>query len=455
MEISYSLSRFLNKGSVRTIAAKKNVLLSFFAKILSMAVSFIIVPLTINYINPTQYGVWLTLTSVVGWASLFDVGLTQGLRNKFAEAKAKFDIHLARIYVSTTYFYISLLFVAVWLVLLVVNYFVEWSSLINIPILMNSEIRMLASIIITYFCLQFIFQVVKTILIADQKPGMSSIIDLIGQISSLVVIWLLTVFTKGSLILLGLGLGVFPVVVLILANVYLFSTSYRNVVPSLKLVHKEYRNELMGLGLKFFILQVASMVQYSSSLFLIARYFTPVDVTAYNIAFKYFLTLQGVYMIFLSPLWSSSTDAYFSGDYEWIIKAVKKYLLILLPFLVAGMIMLVFSNEFYDLWLGEGVVEIDFKISLFSYVFFAMGMFASVFVNVINGIGALRVQFYVSIVTAIGFIVLSLFFVLVLEWGVWSIILASIISNVYGYLFAPIQLYNILLVRNKNSIWFK
>ena len=197
------------------------------------------------------------------------------------------------------------------------------------------------------------------------------------------------------------------------------------------------------------------MVQYSSSLFLIARYFTPVDVTAYNIAFKYFLTLQGVYMIFLSPLWSSSTDAYFSGDYEWIIKAVKKYLLILLPFLVAGMIMLVFSNEFYDLWLGEGVVEIDFKISLFSYVFFAMGMFASVFVNVINGIGALRVQFYVSIVTAIGFIVLSLFFVLVLEWGVWSIILASIISNVYGYLFAPIQLYNILLVRNKNSIWFK
>ncbi|WP_439489755.1 lipopolysaccharide biosynthesis protein [Algoriphagus sp.] len=455
MEISYSISRFLNKGSVRTIAAKKNVLLSFFAKLMSMAISFIIVPLTINYINPTQYGVWLTLTSVVGWVSLFDVGLTQGLRNKFAEAKAKYDIQLARIYVSTTYFYIAILFVLIWGVLLVVNQYVEWSSLINIPIVMNSEIRMLTAIIISYFCLQFIFQVVKTILIADQKPANASIIDLIGQFSSLLIIWLLTLFTEGSLILLGLGLGVFPVVVLIIANIYLFSTSYKDVVPSFKLVHKEYRNELMGLGIKFFILQLASMIQYSSSLFLIARYFSPVDVTAYNIAFKYFLTLQGVYMIILSPLWSSSTDAYYSGDYDWISNAVKKYLFMLIPFLLMGLVMLLFSDQFYDLWLGEGVVEIDFKVSLFSYLFFALGMFASVFVNVINGIGALRVQFYVSIVTAVGFIALSLFFILVLNWGVWSIIFASIISNIYGYLFAPIQLYNILKVRNINSIWFK
>ncbi|MEN2284142.1 oligosaccharide flippase family protein [Algoriphagus sp. SE2] len=455
MNISYALSEFFNKGSARTLAAKKNVALSFIVKVLSMAISFIIVPLTINYINPTQYGIWLTLTSIVGWVSLFDVGLTQGLRNKFAEAKAKHNIKLARIYVSTTYFYISILFLSVWAILVVVNSFVDWSSLINVPIVMDSEIRMLTSIIITYFCLQFIFQVIKTILISDQKPAKASFIDLIGQAASLLIIWLLTLFTDGSLILLGLGIGVFPVVILIIANIYLFSTTYKDVIPSIKLIQKEYRNQLMGLGLKFFILQIAAMIQYSTSLFLIARYFTPVDVTAYNIAFKYFLTLQGIYMIILSPLWSSSTDAYYSGDYDWIIRAVKKYLLILLPFLLLGLIMLLFSNQFYDFWLGEGVVDIDFRISFLCFVFFALGMFASIFVNVINGIGALRVQFYVSIVTAIGFIILSLIFIKIFEWGVWSIILASIISNVYGYLFAPIQLYNILIVRNTKSIWFK
>lgn len=455
MNISYTLSEFFNRGSARTLAAKKNVVLSFLVKVFSMAISFIIVPLTINYINPTQYGIWLTLTSIVGWVSLFDVGLTQGLRNKFAEAKAKHDIKLARIYVSTTYFYISILFVAVWAILIFINSFVDWSSLINVPIVMDSEIGMLTSIIITYFCLQFIFQIIKTILISDQKPAKASLIDLIGQASSLLIIWLLTLFTEGSLILLGLGIGVFPVIILIIANIYFFSTSYKDFIPSIKLIQKEYRNQLMGLGLKFFVLQLAAIIQYSTSLFLIARYFAPVDVTSYNIAFKYFMTLQGIYMIILSPLWSSSTDAYFSGDYDWIIRAVKKYLLIYLPFLLFGLIMLLFCNQFYDFWLGEGVVDIDFRISFLCYLFFALGMFASIFVNVINGIGALRVQFYVSIVTSIGFIILSLIFILLFEWGVWSIILASIISNVYGYLFAPIQLYNILIVRNTNSIWFK
>jgi len=455
MNFSLALKGFLNQGNARTLAAKKNVIASFLVKIFSMAISFVIVPLTINYINPTQYGIWLTLTSMVGWVSLFDVGLTQGLRNKFAEALAKHDIHLARIYVSTTYFYISILFLVVWAVLLVVNSFVDWSSLINVPIVMDSEIRMLTSIIITYFCLQFIFQVVKTILISDQKPAKASLIDLIGQSASLLIIWLLTLFTEGSLIFLGLGIGVIPVLVLIFANVYLFSSSYKEFVPNFKLVQKKYRNKLMGLGLKFFMLQLAAIIQYSSSLFLIARYFTPLDVTAYNIAFKYFLMLQGIFMIILSPLWSSSTDAYFSGDYDWIIRAVKKYLLILIPFGFIGLIMLFFADQFYDLWLGKGVVDIDYKISIFCFLFFLTGMFASIFVNVINGIGALRIQFFVSIITSVGFIILSLVFIQVLNLGVWSIILASIISNVYGYLIAPIQLYKILIVRDVDSIWFK
>lgn len=455
MQISYYISDFFKKGHSRTIEAKKNVAGSFLIKMLSMAVSFIIVPITINYINPTQYGIWLTLTSMISWVSLLDVGLTQGLRNKFAEAKAKGDDVLAKVFVSTTYFYISILFIVVWCLFILVNNFLDWSTVINIPAVLNNEVKMLASIIITYFCLQFIFQIIKTILIADQKPAIASLIDLVGQIVSLLIIFILTLVTKGSLILLGFAIGVFPVVVLVIANIYFFSGKYEAYKPELKSVKNEYRNELMGLGLKFFILQLAGMIQYSSSLFLIARYFDTAEVTSYNIAFKYFMTLQGIFLIFLGPLWSSSTDAYFKGDYNWIIGIVKKYLLILLPFIVFGSVMLIFADQFYDFWLGKGVVAISFEVSLFTYIFFVLGMFASIFVNVINGIGALRVQFYSSIITSVGFILLVLFFILVLELPVWSIILASIISNVYGYLIAPIQLYNILVVRKVSSIWFK
>ena len=100
----------INKGHSRSVKAKKNIIASFFIKGISIAISLILVPLTINYINPSRYGIWLTLSSIVGWFSFFDIGLTQGLRNKFAEAKAKGDDNLAQIYVSTTYAILAIIF---------------------------------------------------------------------------------------------------------------------------------------------------------------------------------------------------------------------------------------------------------------------------------------------------------------------------------------------------------
>src|SRR4029079_7746068 len=77
-------SNSLNRGHERSARAKKNILASILIKGLSISVSLILVPLTIDYLNPSRYGIWLTLSSIVGWFVFFNVGLTQGLRNRFA-----------------------------------------------------------------------------------------------------------------------------------------------------------------------------------------------------------------------------------------------------------------------------------------------------------------------------------------------------------------------------------
>ncbi len=100
----------INKGQERSIKAKKNILASLFLKGTSIIISIILVPLTINYINVSQYGIWLTLSSIIGWFAFFDIGLTQGLRNKFAEAIAKGNDSLAQAYVSTTYAILAIIF---------------------------------------------------------------------------------------------------------------------------------------------------------------------------------------------------------------------------------------------------------------------------------------------------------------------------------------------------------
>ena len=446
---------FFTKGNQRSLNAKKNIIGALLIKGLSIITGLVLVPLTIHYINPSKYGIWLTLSSMIAWISFFDIGFTHGLRNKFAEARARGDKSVAKIYISTTYYYISIIFILLWIFLMAVNQLISWHSLLSLPPAMEKEVSQLAMLIFTYFCLQFIFRIINTILTANQQPALASLIDMMGQLFALLIIFALTKLTNGSLLYLGLAVGIAPTVILVAANIYFFKTKFKDYRPSLKYVKNEYAKDIMKLGLKFFVLQVSAIIQFETSLFLIAHYFGTEEVTNYNIAFKYFSVLQMGFTILLSPLWSGVTDAYSSGEVAWIKNAVKKYILILIPFLITGLIMLIAADKVYELWIGKNIVHIDFNISLLCLIFFSTTMFASIFVSVINGIGALRIQFFTAIIGSFCFFGLSLLFIKYFHLGVQSIILSSIITNVFGYIIAPIQFYNIFYKKSGAQIWYR
>jgi O-antigen/teichoic acid export membrane protein len=444
---------FFTKGHQRSLDAKKNIVGALLIKGVSIAVGLVLVPLTINYINPTKYGIWLTLSSMIAWISFFDIGFTHGLRNKFAEAKAKGDKELVRNYISTTYYYVSIIFIGLWVLLLLANQFISWHKLLNLPLSDEADVSRLAILVFSYFCFQFIFRVINTILIADQQPAKASLVDMLGQLFALLIIFLLTRFTTGSLLYLGLAIGVAPTIISLAANLFLFNSKYKHYKPSIKYVRKEYAKDIMKLGVKFFILQIAAMIQFETSLFIIAYNFGTAEVTNYSIAYKYFSVLQMGFMIMLSPLWSGVTDAYNKSEVTWIKNAVKKYLLLLLPFFILGIIMLISSDFVYKAWLRNKEVHIEFNISLLCFIFFSTGMFASIFVSVINGIGALRIQFFTAILGSIAFFILSMTLIRYFHLGVQSVIISSILTNVFGYIIAPIQYYKIFYKKSTAKIW--
>ena len=79
------------------------------------------VPLLLNYLDAERYGVWLTLTSIVGWFTFFDAGLGNGLRNNLTEAFAKGNMIQAKEYISTTYAIIGLIFFSVLILFFFIN----------------------------------------------------------------------------------------------------------------------------------------------------------------------------------------------------------------------------------------------------------------------------------------------------------------------------------------------
>jgi O-antigen/teichoic acid export membrane protein len=66
-----SATSLITKGDGRSVKVKKNILGLFLIKGGSIAISLILVPLTIHYINPSRYGIWLTLSSIIVWFSFF------------------------------------------------------------------------------------------------------------------------------------------------------------------------------------------------------------------------------------------------------------------------------------------------------------------------------------------------------------------------------------------------
>jgi O-antigen/teichoic acid export membrane protein len=448
------IKNFFLTGHERSIRAKKNIVLSLIIKGISMATSFVAVPLTLNYVDSSTYGVWLTLSSLVAWFVFFDIGLTQGLRNKFAEAKAAGNDQLAQIYVSTTYAILGLIFVTVWIIFIVINKYLSWPDILNIPKTMGSEVSFLAVVIFTYFCLSFVFKIITSILLADQQPSASSLIELCGQVLSLIFIIILVKTTKGSLLKLGFALCISPLFVLIAANIILFRKKYRKYSPSFKKVRISHIKDLFNLGIIFFLIQIASIIQFQTANIIIARNFSTSDVTAYNIVYKYFGILYMVFSIFLTPFWSASTEAFHKGDISWIRSSMKRYTQLNIVMLLGSFIMLFFSDLLYRLWLGEGKVIIPFSLSLWGCVYYNIMIFGSKYVQFLNGISALRIQFLSSLVSPILYIGIVLILIKYFNLGVYSLFIGAVISSFNGYILAPIQ-YHLVINKKKEGIWIR
>lgn len=444
----------IQNGQARSIRAKKNIVASILIKGVSIGVSLLIVPLTLNYIGTSEYGIWLTLSTIVGWFGFFDIGMTQGLRNKFAEAKAKGDTESAQILVSTSYAVLSIIFLSVWILFLFVNQFLDWSSILKVSTQLQRDISLLAVIVFTYFCLYFILRIVTTIITANQQPAKASFIDVAGQLLSLVLIFVLVNTTQGSLIFLGLALCAAPLLILLIANFYFFLGPYRQYVPSFRKIRFSYAKGLFSIGVIFFIIQLSGIIQYETANIIIARKFGASEVTSYNIVYRYFGMLNMGFTIFLTPFWSASTEAFAKGDIQWIKNGIRKYTWLNLIMVFVGVGMLLGSNFFFDIWLGKGTVQIDFMLTFWGFVFFCAAMFGGKYVSLLNGISALRLQFLASLISPLLYIATVYVLIHYYHMGVYAIFIGSIVANFNAIILAPIQ-YHQIINKGKKGIWIK
>ena len=68
-----ALTGFYSEGEIRSVRARKNIFATFLIRGGSILVGLMLVPITIHYVNPTRYGIWITLSSIIMLMEFFDI----------------------------------------------------------------------------------------------------------------------------------------------------------------------------------------------------------------------------------------------------------------------------------------------------------------------------------------------------------------------------------------------
>lgn len=439
----------LNSANDRSANAVKNIIASFGIKGVSILVQLTLVPLTIHYVDPTQYGIWLTLSSIVAWFSFFDIGFGNGLRNRFAEAKALGDDRLIKVYVSNTYICLCFSFFVLWTLFFIVNHFLDWSVILNSSNNIRNELSRVAIIVFSFFCLQIVLKTINTILLADQKTAKASLIEMLGQVFSLIVVFILTKTTQGSLSYLAFALGSCPILIMSLFTLYYFTNNYSLYRPSVNYFDKKCVADIFKLGYKFFFLQIAGVLIYNATNIIIINILNPESVTVYNISWKYYNIVTMSSTIIFVPFWSAFTDAYKKEDYNWMRNVYSKLKIVSIGLSFIVLLLLIISPYVFHFWIGD-VVRIPFVVSLMIALYVIAKIFASFHFNILNGMGKLKIQL---IVAGIGLIItIPLSVVLGKYLGLVGIIIPTILYDFLSSLFYYKQV-KMILNNRSFGVW--
>lgn len=437
-------------GTERTSLIKKNIAASFLLRLISIASSLIVVPMTIHYVNAEQYGIWLTLSSIIVWLSYFDFGFAHGFRNRFAEAVAKDDMVLARRYVSTTYAVLALLFMGIMLVASVINQYIDWSSILNVSAVLNEELQMVFQILIVIFCVNIVAEVFSTMMTAYQRPAVAAGIKTAGNVLALGSISILTLTTEGSLKLLALAFMGVPCILTIIVSAIVFAKNeYRRFAPSIRCVDLSLTRSIVGMGGKFFAIMMCMLLIFQCTNLIISRELGPESVTLYNVTYKLFGIAEMVVMIILTPIWSAYTDAYTRKDFVWMKNCSRKLErmgLLCLPLLI---VMVMVSPFIFDAWLGDSVsTSLGVSAALAFFIF--CKIMGAIYMHQVNGTGKVLLQLCMYIVMAL--VTIPLMILCSRMWGLTGIVVMPSLAFALQALISRIQLQRIVL--KKDTGWW-
>lgn len=394
------LKHNISKADGRSLLLMKNVFASFFIKGWSILVGLMMVPLTLHCLGTYQNGVWLTISSLLLWIDQMDIGLGSGLRNSLATHIAHDNYVEARKVISSTFAMLFCIMLPVMVILLSLLYFCDIYAFLNVESSSIPDLHVALITAVTLVCITFVMKFINNVYLGMQMPAISNLIMVVGQTTALVGTWTLMSLQCATFYNVILMNTAAPLVVYIFMYPYTFRIKFPHLKPSWKDVDMHSALQLGNLSVKFFWLQIAGMIQFMTANILISKFFTPEMVTPYQITYRYMSLIMVIFTVVCAPFWNATTDAFERDDIDWIRKASHKMNLMLVGISFLLLFMVAVSPLVYSIWIGDRC-DVPFGMTVMMAIYILCLVVSLRYSCFLNGIGALRLQNYMSVVALI------------------------------------------------------
>ena len=392
--------RIPKTGNARDIKIYKNIAVSFLLKMIAAIISLVMVPLTLTCLGEYRNGVWLTISSMLLWIDQMDIGLGNGLRNKIAAYTAHGQTSEAKKAISSTLAMMICIIIPIAMILSFLIYHTDVFEFFNVEPSTIPGFRSVLFASVILVCMTFVFKIVGNVYMGLQLPAVNNLIIVCGQAIALVSTWLLLENECATFINIAVVNTFAPLLVFAFAYLITFYQRYPKLRPSFTAVDLRIALSLGNLGVRFFWLQIAGVIQFMTANILISKFFTPAMVTPYQVAYRYYSLVLVAFTVVCMPFWSATTDAYEKGDKQWIRMANRRMNLLTALTACAMILMTIVSPYVFQIWIGDKC-HVPFSMTVLMAIYVFLLVMSIRYSYFLNGIGALRLQLYMTVMTII------------------------------------------------------
>jgi O-antigen/teichoic acid export membrane protein len=310
------------------------------------------VPMVLGYLGKERFGLWSTITTLVAWVGLFDLGIASGLVNCIARAHGRDDHEEAARYVSTALVALFSIAAVLALTVFTLSGVVPWSALLAARGAVDDEtVRWSVVAALAVFAAGLPLSITSQIYAGYQRGYLANVFAIAGTLLGFAALLavlhldagmpaLVVAFGANALVASGLGLW------------FAMWVAMPWLRPRRAAVRRDALRAVMARSLPMFLFQIGALLVNETQSVILAHRCNLATVADYSLLIRLYLIAIGMIQLSTASFVPTFREAIERGERAWMRASFGHFVRarVGLAF-AAGAALVIGGNPLLRLWL--------------------------------------------------------------------------------------------------------